>query len=358
MRSQLNGDWFSMPVSSKAELNAFWILFILVLLSNFFVDSINGPFPPVPILYLTTFGVAIWFWQHRWLRLLALSIAIVQSVGRVASIWLLDPHMDLTAFSVFVAVLRANFLSVFVFFVFQQRSLTDQLKLSLRRLAEAQETERRTIASALHDEVGQTVSVIMMNVGQLQGRVDGAGTKILESTSELCKEAMQQLRNMANGLCPIVLYDLGLAAAARSLVTSLEAHTSFDFNFTENIGARRVDKNVEIVCFRAIQEALSNAIRHSNATQVNLDISADDRGLACSVQDDGRGFNVGEAFASKDGHTGFGLANLKHAVYGFGGKLSVESRINEGTCVSIQFPLDMTVRDRAQNESEPNHSRR
>lgn len=346
MKRQINGNWFSMPVSSKAELNAFWIIFILVLLPNFFVDSINGPFPPVPILYLTTFGVTIWFWQHRWLRVLGLGIAIVQTIGRVASIWLLDLHMDLTAISVFVAVLRANFLFVFVFFIFQQRSLTDQLKLSLRRLAEAQETERRTIASALHDEVGQTVSAIMLNVMQLQGHVDGAGTTILESSSELCKEAMQQLRNIAHGLCPIVLYDLGLVAASRSLVTSLEAHTSFDVNFTENIGARRVNKHLEIVCFRAIQEALSNAIRHSNATQVNLDISADDHGLACRVQDDGRGFNVGEAFTSKAGQTGFGLANLKHAVHGFGGKLFVESRINDGTCVSIKFPFDMTVRDR------------
>jgi len=343
MKRQLNGNWFSIPNSSQAELNAFWIIFILVLLPNFFVDSINGPFPPVPILYLTTFGFAIWFWQRRWLRLLALGVAIVQSIGRVASIWLLDLPVALTAFPVFVAVLRANFLCVFVFFLFQQRSLTDQLKLSLRRLAEAQETERRTIASALHDEVGQSVSAIMLNVRQLQDHVDGTGAKILESSSELCKETMQQLRNMAHGLCPIVLYDLGLAAASRSLVTSLEANTSFDFSFTENIGSRRLNKHVEIVCFRAIQEALSNAIRHSNATQVNLDISADDHGLVCRVQDDGQGFNVGKVFTSMEGHTGFGLANLKHAVHGFGGKLFVESRINHGTSVSLEFPFDMTV---------------
>lgn len=343
MKRIFNVNWLSLPVSSKPELIAFWSIFIFVLLVGFFVDSVNGPFPPVPIFYLTTFGVAIWFWQHRWLRFLALNIAILQSIGRVASIGWLDLPIQSTAFSVFVAVLRANFLCVFVAFVYQQRCLQDRLKLSLRRLTEAREAERRTIASALHDELGQTISVITMNLTQLREHVDDAGAKTLELSLQRCDQALQQVRNTAHGLRPLVLDDLGLAAASRSLLSSLKDHASFDIDLTENIGSRRFNKHVETLCFRAIQEALTNAIRYSNATQVDIDISADDHALTCRVQDDGRGFDVRRALIPNDVQAGFGLANLNHVVYGFGGSLSVKSRIDEGVSVSITVPLEKIV---------------
>ncbi|HEY83261.1 MAG TPA: HAMP domain-containing protein [Dehalococcoidia bacterium] len=209
----------------------------------------------------------------------------------------------------------------------------------LQRLISAQEEERRRVARELHDEAGQALSAIMMNLSRaieaLPDEATEAKEKLAQSRS-LAARTLADLRKLIYDLRPEVLDQLGLVPALRSYVKShleaqkIKAQLSF-------IGLKdRLSPQVEITLFRIIQEAITNIIRHSGASEVNIQVTAKNSMVTTTIKDNGKGFDVEAAFQAPES---WGLRGIRERVAILGGELKIESKRGKGTSIEFRIPL-------------------
>ncbi|MFC1988365.1 histidine kinase [Chloroflexota bacterium] len=210
----------------------------------------------------------------------------------------------------------------------------------LERLILAQEEERRRVARELHDEVGQALSAIMMDLARAIDSLPSEATEakqgLLQSRA-LAAQTLVELRKLIYDLRPEVLDQLGLVPALRSYVkTRLDAqdiNARLSFSGLEN----RLPSRTEITLFRIIQEATTNVVRHSGASMVNIKVSATDSRVIANIEDDGKGFDVEAAFQAPES---WGLRGIRERVGAVGGQLSIKSRPGEGTRIRFQIPVE------------------
>lgn len=211
----------------------------------------------------------------------------------------------------------------------------------IRRLAEhmvhVEELERRRISRELHDEAGQSLLCLRLQLEMLEQRAEawpalraplGEGRRLLERTIE-------ELRRLVADLSPAVLEQLGLAAALRRLVSRFRRLNRIEVRLRMDLG-RGIPKRLERVVYRIVQECLNNAGRHSSAAHLNLLLRADDKWLRLRVEDDGVGFEVPKALAQTEG---FGLAGIQERVALLGGRIQIESAPGQGARIGIELPI-------------------
>lgn len=210
----------------------------------------------------------------------------------------------------------------------------------LESLISAQEEERHRVARELHDEVGQALSAIMMDLARaIDGLPDEAAEakQKLTQSRALAAQTLAELRKLIYDLRPEVLDQLGLAPALRSYVKSrLEAQdikARLSFSGLEN----RLPSRMEITLFRIIQEATTNVVRHSGASMVSIKVSATDSRVEAVIQDNGQGFDVAAALQASES---WGLRGIRERVNVVGGQLSIESTPGKGTRIRFQVPLE------------------
>jgi PAS domain S-box-containing protein len=208
-----------------------------------------------------------------------------------------------------------------------------------RRLLTAQEEERRRLAVELHDELGQVLTAVKINLGSLE-RLSGAtpSPSHLKEAIASVDRAMQSVRDLALDLRPSVLDDFGLPAALRWYVdrfartTSVEAHLAVD-------DVARLEPELETACFRVAQEALTNVARHAQARQVWLGLQVRRDELELSVRDDGIGFDVGAARERAGAGGSMGLLGMQERVSLLGGVLEIRRPPAGGVEVRARFAL-------------------
>jgi PAS domain S-box-containing protein len=217
------------------------------------------------------------------------------------------------------------------------RAGRERLKLMSRRLLTAQEEERRRLAVELHDELGQVLTAVKINLASLE-RLSGeapASAHLREAIASV-DNAMHRVRDLALDLRPSVLDDLGLPAALRWYVdrfardAHVEAHVSID-------AVPRLQAELETACFRVAQEALTNVARHAQARQVWLDLHLVAEGLELRVRDDGIGFDARAARDHAIGGASIGLLGMQERVSLMGGEFEVRSVPGDGTEVRARF---------------------
>ena len=208
----------------------------------------------------------------------------------------------------------------------------EQLAALSRKLIEAHEAERRAVARELHDDFGQILTAIRTNL-QRASVLPAVGRESVE----LIDSAIGRLRELAIDLRPPVLDDLGLAAALRWHVARESARTGLAFEVDVDF-ERRLPPEVEIACFRIVQEALTNVVRHSGATRVSVSLKIVDDTIDLIVQDDGRGFDV--AAARRQAATGVsqGVLTMEERAMLAGGRMSIKSSADRGTTVQVLLP--------------------
>jgi PAS domain S-box-containing protein len=215
----------------------------------------------------------------------------------------------------------------------------DRLGALSRRLLSAQEEERRRLARELHDELGQVLTAVKINLESLERRPGALPlSSALREAIGSVDDAMQTVRDLALDLRPSVLDDLGLPAALRSHAdrlardARLEAHLSID-------AVPHLEPDLEIACFRVAQEALTNIARHAGASHVWLDLHLVAEGLELRVRDDGTGFDVPTARERAVGGTSMGLLGMEERVSLVGGEFEVVAEPGSGTYVRARFPV-------------------
>lgn len=219
----------------------------------------------------------------------------------------------------------------------------ESLEGLIRKTLNAQEEERRRVARELHDETSQVIHGVMMNIEFLETQLEetGASEELrarFEAVRNLAEQAGRNLDKVMFDLRPALLDELGLVAALRwSLAQTREAF-GVDIGF-EPSGIGRMSEAMEMVAFRIVQEAVSNAVKHSGGGRIDVAVLVGDHELRIKVSDDGEGFDAVEAAAR--GRTGeaAGLLGMKERAELLGGRLVVSSVVGGGTTVVAEIPL-------------------
>jgi signal transduction histidine kinase len=207
-----------------------------------------------------------------------------------------------------------------------------QLKELSARLLEAQEQERRSISRELHDEVGQALSAVLLEIGGLASSLPADLRPRLDSVKKLSESTMTVVRNMALLLRPSMLDDIGLLPALRwqarevTRRTGLRVDVATDSEFTD------LPDEHKTCVFRVLQEALNNCSRHAHGSVCRVTLSQEGNGLHLAIQDDGQGLDV-------DHDRGLGLLGIQERVARLGGTMLLESAQSRGTRLAIKLPI-------------------
>ncbi len=203
------------------------------------------------------------------------------------------------------------------------------------RLVDAQETERRAISRELHDEVGQSLGALLVDIGRLSNTLSGERPEVkaqLDSLKSVAERTFQTVRNIALLLRPSMLDDLGLAAAlewqGREVSRRSEIEVSVE---SENVPEDLPDE-YKIYIYRLVQEALNNAVRHSGARNAKVVVERRAKSIVVRVSDDGCGFDAGRS-------RGMGILGMEERVKRLGGTLRVESQPGKGATVTAELPV-------------------
>ncbi len=211
----------------------------------------------------------------------------------------------------------------------------------LDKVIMAQEEERKRISRELHDDVGQALTALVMNLGGIEesmspklGEVRGR----LASVRDLASETLAAIRRLMLDLRPTLLDDLGLIPAISWYAENNLGRAKIRPR-VEVVGfqGRRLPVHMETVLFRVIQEAISNVVKHSSASETTIRLELVDGKVRASVEDNGKGFEVGDKAHGYDG--GLGLMGMQERVDLLGGSLQVYSQPGRGTRLSLEIPL-------------------
>jgi signal transduction histidine kinase len=203
---------------------------------------------------------------------------------------------------------------------------------ALRRVVEGQELERRRLARELHDETGQALTSILLGLRSVEDASDPE--QALADLRELVVRTLQDVRALAVQLRPKALDDFGLAAALERLVQTFAEASGVRVELEARLGDRRLPSEVETTLYRIVQEALTNVVKHAGATSVSILLVRREGAAMLVIEDDGRGFEVGNERAD-----GLGLAGMRERVALHDGRLTVESAPNGGTTLAVEVPL-------------------
>ena len=202
------------------------------------------------------------------------------------------------------------------------------------QLVRVQEDERRTISRELHDEIGQILTGLRMELGSLsRGESDAGYRERLDSVKRLAEEALRSVRNLALLLRPSMLDDLGLEPALRWQAKEFSRRTGIPVSVDIQGNIDSLPEAVRICLYRAIQEALTNCSKHAEATRITVTVSQKKDLISASVEDNGRGFDA------RQRTSGLGLVGMEERVRALQGRFAISSVPGERTSVSLSLPL-------------------
>ena len=210
-----------------------------------------------------------------------------------------------------------------------------ELKELSARLLSAQEEERRTISRELHDEVGQSLSALLMEAGNAAAIVPAVSTEVrrhVESIKKLAEASVNVIRNMTLLLRPSMLDDFGLVPALEWQAREVSKRTGLRVHVTAEESAGELPDELKTCIYRVVQEALHNCARHSQARSVRVVVRQEPSKILLSVEDDGHGFDARRV-------RGLGLVGMEERVNHLGGAFEVESRPGSGTKVAVELPI-------------------
>jgi signal transduction histidine kinase len=216
-----------------------------------------------------------------------------------------------------------------------------ELKELSKRLVDTEERERRAISRELHDEVGQSLSALLIDVQNLteMSPEENAFRQGLQKIKALAENCVNEVRNMALLLRPSMLDDLGLVAALEWQAREVSKRTGMFVDTVEENVSDNLPEDHKTCVYRIVQEALNNCSKHAYAKNVRVAVRQEPNHLRVSIEDDGKGFDSSRA-------RGLGLIGISERVSQLGGVLNVDSEPARGTCLRIDLPLPSLSTDR------------
>ncbi|MBH0205183.1 MAG: PAS domain S-box protein [Nitrospira sp.] len=223
------------------------------------------------------------------------------------------------------------------------------LRILSSRLMQVQEEERSRLARDLHDEVGQLLTALKIDLQDIQhGEVRDSRFSPLTDSLELVDRLLTQVRTLALDLRPSLLDDLGLVSALRWYANRQAARNGWTLSLSVEGMDSRIPASIEVTCFRVAQEALTNIAKYSHAKTIGLALRRQGEEVTLVIQDDGVGFDVILARRRAQSGESIGLLGMEERVRLAGGSLVISSAPGEGTRLELCFPLT------EQEQTKPN----
>jgi signal transduction histidine kinase len=220
----------------------------------------------------------------------------------------------------------------------RDRQLTEDLQRLSTSLVSAQEEERRGIARELHDEVGQALAAVKVELAVAQRACETTGAAPrLERVQAITEGVLHRIRNLSHLLHPALLDDLGLEAALEAYLRSVEGRHGLEMEFTHDRIGQRLAPELETAVYRIVQEAVTNVVAHARATRCRVAIACFAERVRVTIEDNGSGFDPnGSGSARRTG--GLGLIGIRERAARFGGTFRIESAPGQGTLVTVELP--------------------
>lgn len=206
-------------------------------------------------------------------------------------------------------------------------------------LIKAQEEERKKIARELHDEVGQTLTAIKINLEILKRKLDPELLSHIDESISLIDKTIEQIRSISLNLRPSLLDNLGLISALKWYVEKERKRSNLNFDYIFNFDQEKLDKDLAITIFRIVQESITNIIRHAKAKNVFLEIKEEEGRIRIIIKDDGVGFDTENIWKELKEGKALGILGIKERVDLFNGNLEIKSKEGEGTEIKIELPF-------------------
>jgi two-component system, NarL family, sensor histidine kinase UhpB len=201
------------------------------------------------------------------------------------------------------------------------------------------EEERRNLALELHDELGQSVTAVKTIAASLVNRSRGKYPEI-QSAAQMIVDVSSQMYDAMHGMVrqlrPMALEKLGLRDALQELVQAQQSrHAEIEFDLSVQGDLAGLDESTNITAYRVVQECLTNIVRHAGATRAQVQVERDQRELAISISDNGKGF----AQDGEDREERYGLLGMRERVEGLGGRFELSNGPGRGASVRVSLPV-------------------
>jgi PAS domain S-box-containing protein len=228
-------------------------------------------------------------------------------------------------------------------FVAMVSDITERKELDQEKhnaIIKAEEAERQRISYDLHDGLGQKIAAANMCLNTLEDfakeQLDDEALSIFNTTKKLVNEATKETRLVSHNIMPRSLKQFGLEQSIEDMLSNYrKINEQIKFRLDSNLGNKRFNTDNELAIFRVLQEAISNAIKHSKANKISTKIEQIESKLFIEIKDNGIGFNQNR----HDNIKGIGLLSLTQRINMIGGEIVIDSKINEGTTIRIVVPF-------------------
>ncbi len=222
------------------------------------------------------------------------------------------------------------------------RTSQEQLKNFAAHLQDVREEERVLLAREIHDELGQILIALKIDLGMLKQTVarrtqdadKEATLQQFEQVFNLLDKTIRTTRKIMTGLRPEVLEMIGFSEAARLHVSEFEQRHHLNCTFKNSTSDLHLNSQQSLALFRILQEALTNVVKHANATLVAVNLNMQDGVLTMKVEDNGKGLEVNRKVKGDS----YGLIGMRERVFLLNGELSITGKPGKGTCVSVEMP--------------------
>ena len=223
---------------------------------------------------------------------------------------------------------------------------TSQLQAISERVIDAQEAERVRIARSLHDDTAQSISMLIIDLERLSGQIPADKpdiTRYLSDAQNVATRLLENLRKIIWDLRPSILDDLGLHSAIRWFARTNLEKAGVKVEFWTGSEAMRLPPHLETMLFRIAQEAISNVLRHADASKVSIRLWTADEHIWLEIKDDGRGFDLEKTTGEAVDRKQLGLLGIQERVSLVGGEVKIESIPGSGTCLQLHVPLPVEL---------------
>jgi len=232
----------------------------------------------------------------------------------------------------------------------------ERLRSLAAELSLAEEAERRTIASDLHDHIGQALTTLKMKVVEIQRSMAFSGyEQTLEEMRKLLDQTIRTTRSLTVEISPPVLYELGLVPAIQWLGDQFKSKHGLAIDVRAGDGGEQADEIVQITVFKAVREFLVNTVKHAGARRVTVDVSSGGDQLLVRYRDDGIGFDPAVVEGLGTRTDAFGLFNVRERCEYLGGRVGFESNPGRGVDFRLELPLKVQLQKETEHAGAHRH---
>lgn len=221
----------------------------------------------------------------------------------------------------------------------EMKKLLEQLQSLAKYTEKAREYERKSIARELHDDLGQALTAVKIDLGIIRQKVaDDEAISRIEKLSALVGQTIKTVQRLTSQLRPEIIDDLGLEAAIEWYAKEFGERNGIEINVVVEPGLV-LSPDDSITLFRIMQESLTNVARHARASKVDINLACDETSIEMTISDNGIGIQDGQLSSKKS----FGLIGMKERANTLGGTFKIRSESGSGTTVLLKFPLQAGV---------------